>query len=348
MAVDADTPSELPQAAGLGSSERRGFLCGGNFIVDTVKLIDAWPEQDTVCTVLAAERSNGGGPYNVLKDLSRIDPSLPLSACGLVGDDAEGRWIREDCRKADIGVRQLRVRDDAETSVTDVMSVAGSSRRTFFHQPGANALVDVADFDFAGSNAKVFLLGYLLLLPALDADGGRGAAEVLRRAREAGMLAAVDCVSVPDCRFREVARAGLAEADWFLTNEIESGWILGREVTLDEAPAAARELAALGRASVVLHLPEAAIACPAGGSEVIIQPAVDLPPERIAGTTGAGDAFAAGFLHGLHEERGILECLQRGACVAAMSLTDPTPSDGIRSLDECLAFGRARGFRSLA
>ena len=39
-----------------------------------------------------------------------------------------------------------------------------------FHNRGANATWDGSDVDFAQSNAKIFHLGYLLLLDAIDAE----------------------------------------------------------------------------------------------------------------------------------------------------------------------------------
>jgi hypothetical protein len=39
--------------------------------------------------------------------------------------------------------------------------------------------------------------------------------------------------------------------------------------------------------------------------------------------------------------------LELGACAAAASLLHPTCSEGLLPLEDCLAFGRDRGFASL-
>ena len=76
------------------------------------------------------------------------------------------------------------------------------------------------------------------------------------------------------------------------------------------------------------------------------QPAVRVRPELIAGSVGAGDAFAAGVLLGIHEDWPMGRSLELGVCAAAVSLLHPTCSGGLRSHGDCLAFGRGHGFQS--
>lgn len=331
---------------------RRGVLAGGNFIVDTVKIIDKWPEQDTLCSVLSHTRSNGGGPYNISKNLSKLDPDLPLEACGLVGEDLDGGWVREDCAHAGIDTRQLRSHETSSTSVTDAMTVFETGRRTFFHERGANAELDVSDFDFSQTNAKIFSLGYLMLLDKLDVvsgDGTTGAASVIREARRAGLITAVDVVSAHHPQFRAIAMASLKEADIFFVNELEAGWIVGYDVSLENMESAVRDLASYARRTglVVIHMPQGAIAYSVASDQVDVQPAVHFPSDQIVGATGAGDAFATGFLYGVHEDWSVKESLHCAVCVAAMSLTHSSPSEGIRSLGSCLELGERYGYKRL-
>lgn len=334
------------------SEERHGVLAGGNFIIDYVKVVDAWPEQDTLASIRSESMSNGGGPYNILKDLAKLDPELPLEACGLVGEDANGDWIVADCQASGIDVTQLHRTGEAASSYTDAITVAATGRRTFFHQRGANALLEPRHFDFTSTKARIFVLGYLMLLDSLDErDEGAGtkAANVLRSAREAGLLTAVDCVSEPGPRFREVVLSALQETDILFINEFEIGQVIGREVSSDRESMMAAALTLAEECSrescqVVLHSVNGAVV--AGGDGVCVAHAsVALPEENIGGATGAGDAFAAGYLLGV--ERGVdaESCLRYAVCVAAMSLGDPTPSAGVGSLEECLEYGQGYGYR---
>jgi sugar/nucleoside kinase (ribokinase family) len=72
-----------------------------------------------------------------------------------------------------------------------------------------------------------------------------------------------------------------------------------------------------------------------------------LPAEKIAGATGAGDAFAAGVLLGLHDEYSVPEMLRLGVCAAASSLLHPSASRGVLPLAQCLELGVEHGFRTI-
>ena len=121
------------------SHPRSGLLAAGNFIVDHVKMIDEYPERDMLTFIRRQTSSNGGGPYNVLKNLAAMQAGFPLAALGLVGSDENGQWIADDCKAHGICTHQLRRTGKAPTSYTDAMTEEKTGRRTFFHQPGANA-----------------------------------------------------------------------------------------------------------------------------------------------------------------------------------------------------------------
>lgn len=334
---------------------RSGLIAGGNWLIDHVKVIDAWPAQDSLANILGRSLGNGGGPYNVLKDLARMGASFPLAGIGLLGDDADGRRILKDCREHRIDTAQLHVTRERPTSYTDVMSVRDTGHRTYFHDRGTNALLEPGHFDFTGTAAKRFHFAYLLLLDRLDAPGPDGlprAAEVLRRARAAGLRTSLDCVSTDGPRQRAVVAPVLPEADVLFINDYEAeqvaGIEFGRGDRLDRGAVerAAQALVALGvREWALIHFPEGACAASAQG-EILWQPSVRMPVAEIAGTAGAGDAFAAGVLYGLHEEWPMPRCLELGACTAAASLRHPTCSDAVAPAADCLALGRKHGFRT--
>jgi sugar/nucleoside kinase (ribokinase family) len=86
--------------------------------------------------------------------------------------------------------------------------------------------------------------------------------------------------------------------------------------------------------------------CVAKNQPAILQPSVRVPANLIIGTAGAGDAFSAGFLLGLHEGWDFQRCLELGVCAAAASLRDATCSAAVESWQNCLALGRKLGFHA--
>ncbi|HVV01939.1 MAG TPA: carbohydrate kinase family protein [Verrucomicrobiae bacterium] len=337
------------------SKLRRGLLAGGNWIIDQVKIIDCFPQPEQLANIRGQSQGTGGAPFNVLMALAKSGAGFPLFAAGLVGRDALGQEVLRICRSHKIDVRGLATTAKAPTSYTDVMTEEGHGRRTFFHARGANALWSGEDLDFAKSSARIFHLGYLLLLDALDrpdARYGTKAARLLARAEAAGMKTSVDVVSENSDRFAKIVNPALRHVDYCILNEIEAGKTTGFELRDKtgklEVAAVKHSAGALLRQGVrevvAIHFPEGAFARTRLGDEVW-QPSLKLPARHIAGTAGAGDAFCAGMLLGLHEGWELARCLRAGVCVAAASLAHPTCTEGIGSLGASLALAKKFGFR---
>jgi sugar/nucleoside kinase (ribokinase family) len=335
---------------------RTGLLAAGNFIVDHVKIIDCYPREEMLASILRESSANGGGPYNVLKDLAKMGVPFPLAAAGLIGADSQGRWILDDCAAHGIDTARLHQTDKVSTSYTDAFTVESTGRRTFFHQRGANALLAPEHFDFAGVTARLFYLGYFMLLDTLDvigADGRSGASHVLEQASAAGLVTAADMVSLEHTEFIRSASSALPFVDHFILNEIEAGKLTnlplrsssGLDWKLTEQ--AARVLLEKGvRRSVTIHFVEGAV-CVEKSGQAHRQSSVQLPAGFVQGATGAGDAFAAGLLLGIHNDTASDETLQLAVCAAAMCLSHPATSEGMKPVTECLALGEKFGFRPL-
>lgn len=328
---------------------RKGICGAGSWIIDHVRTINAWPAEETLADILSEDVGTGGCPYNVCVDVSRFGVDVPVSGIGLIGDDEDGTLVLESADRYGIDARHLRRTDAAPTAHTEVMFVPSTGRRTFFHHRGANALLAPEHIPVGELDCRILCLGYLLLLDALDADDpefGTAAARVLAGCRDAGIQTAVDVVSEDSDRFGRVITPSLPHTDFLIINEIEAGRTTGREVRRDGVlidtalEAAALELLERGvQQLVVLHAPEVAIACPRGG-EPVWQESLDLPPGFVKGSAGAGDAFFAGMLVGLHEGWPLDETMQFAHAAAASCLRHPTCTEGVGSVDEIRSLGR--------
>jgi sugar/nucleoside kinase (ribokinase family) len=341
--------SKKPETAG------HGILAGGNWIIDQVKLIDVYPKPEQLGNIHSQSQGTGGAPFNVLIDLARSGVRFPLFGAGLVGRDALGQEILRICRQHKIGTRHLRATDKAPTSYTDVMTEMKDGRRTFFHARGANALWKGEDLTFREPRPRIFHLGYLLLLDSLDKPDTKyrtAAARLLAQAQAEGVKTSVDVVSEESDRFSKIVNPALKHVDYCILNEIEAGNTTGYKIRqangeLDTTALrnAADTLLQQGvRELVAIHFPEGAFARTRQG-EGAWQSSLKLPADYIAGTAGAGDAFCAGMLLGLHEDWDLKRCLLTGVCLAAASLADPTCTAAVKSLKSSMNLAKRFGFR---
>jgi sugar/nucleoside kinase (ribokinase family) len=335
-------------------NSKNGIIAAGNWIIDHIKVIDIFPLEDSLANIKSESFSNGGSPYNILKNLSKLGASFPLKGIGLVGHDDYGDQIKKDCSKHRIDSTMLKVLPQALTSHTDVMTVESSGRRTFFHQRGANALLDIEHFDFFTSKEKLFHLGYLLLLDALDKiyeDGDSGASQVLKRACGAGLITSVDLVSEDSDRFKSVILPSLPYIHYLFLNEFEAtrctGINLINKTDYEALNRSATNILDYGvREWVFIHFPEGVFAKSKAG-EVLIQGSMDIPAEKVRSVLGAGDALAAGILYAIHEDWEIPNALRMGVCCAASCLLELGCSEGILSYEECLKLEDIYNYRDL-
>jgi ribokinase len=212
----------------------------------------------------------GGSAANVAAWLTRAGVEVAL--VGRVGDDAIAAVALRGLDGVDLRV----ARDPERPTGTCVVLVAPGGERTMLPDPGANdalAVTDLHDDLFAGPEV-LHVSGYALLRA-----GPRGAAlAAMERAREAGMRISVDPASAALLRDDPAFLARARPVDLMLPNDAELA-MLGHQLD--------------GVKEVVTTLG-------AGGSRwtdgVETVTARALPLDDVLDTTGAGDAFAAGFL----------------------------------------------------
>jgi len=321
---------------------RKGILAGGNLIMDYVKIIDCWPSEGMLANIEREGKNPGGAPHNVLVDLAKFDVDMPLFAVGLCGDDEVGEEILHIFNSNNIDTTYIQQTSLEPTSYTEVMTVKASGNRTFFHCRGANKLLCAEHFQNIETNAKIFHLGYLLLLDKLDeldSEYGVVAAKVLANMRKKGYKTSVDVVSEDSDRYQKIVVPCLKYTDYLIINEVEAGRITNvnvrseqNKINLSNLETVAQKLLDGGVGElVVIHFPEGAIALEKNGKMQYV-PSFKIETSAIKGTVGAGDAFCAGVLYGIHENLSIEKSLKIGHASAYFNLQSPTSTGCAASL----------------
>ncbi len=329
---------------------RMGITSGGNWIVDRIKILDALPGRGMLGNILSEEWSSGGAPANVLANLAKLKAPFPLAGVGTVGRDQNGQYLRDRFTQLGIDVSRILTTPNAATSYTDVMTDQKTGDRAFFHCRGANALFAPKHVSIPKLTCRIFHLGYLLLLDRMDQQDrtyGTVAARFLASLQKQQIKTSVDVVSEESDRFRTLVPAALPYVDYLILNEIETGRTVSRPVrkpngTLDASAlvAAVDDLYRHGNMElVVVHMPEGVYIRERNGKQYS-RGSLVLPKGFIKSGVGAGDAFCAGMLYGLHEGWSHADSAQLGNCCAAASLSESGATNGMKPLAKVLALGR--------
>jgi ribokinase len=224
------------------------------------------------------------------------------------GDDLAGRLLA--AALADRGVG-LHPPAPAPAATGAMLVVTESGERTFVADPGANLHLAAADVTAALAGATaVFVSGYPLLragtrAAALAAAGAAGRAAVPAAVDAASWPLVAGAAGEPVLEAAELAGTLLANLD-------EAAALTGRR---DPAAAAAQLAARVGTA-VVKCGADGAVVCAARGRPLTVTAEV----AEVADVTGAGDAFAAGYLVALATGAEPAEAARAGTLLAARAV----------------------------
>jgi sugar/nucleoside kinase (ribokinase family) len=224
------------------------------------------------------------------------------------GDDLAGRLLA--AALADRGV-ELHPAAPATAATGAMLVVTESGERTFVADPGANLQLAAGDVSGAlAGAAAVFVSGYPLLRP-----GTRAAALAAAAAGRAGLPAAVDAASWPLVvgAAGEPVLAAAELAGTLLANLDEAAALTGRR---DPAAAGALLAARVGTAVVKCGADGVVVCAAASGRPRTVA----AEAAEVADVTGAGDAFAAGYLVALAGGAGPVEAAAAGNRLAARAV----------------------------
>ena len=319
---------------------REGLCFAGSMIVDQLKFVQRYPNPGTLTTIMDIQHSLGGLVCNCAIDIAKLDPLVPVTALGIVGDDNAGDFILSEFAKHP-SIDASGVRREGSTSFTDVVTEPGG-RRTFYHFRGANARLDSAAFRFDSINARILHIGYILLLDALDGPDPvypTALCRVLDEAHRNGLKTSVDIVSEESNRYPLLVPPALRYTDYCFLNEIEAERTTGITLRKEDAllmnnfAPSLYQLAEMGVSRwVVIHTPEISCGLDVKAGSLWFQPSLKLPEGFVISSVGAGDAFAAGMLLGANYGWSLPNAMQAAASIAAYSLKGRGASGAIRPL----------------
>lgn len=262
---------------------------------DTLLPIDRYPAEGEYCVVAREIEQPGGTSTNFAVALARL--GLPPQFVGMVGDDWRGAELRKGLEAAGVRCDTLRVREGQESDRSLITISPGGGRTIFWIKGAMLRRGDAVDTDRVFAHRLVYLDLVDLdlwgdLLTAYERDHAPKNAPTL-----VGQAVYVAGILPPAQAMAHVARHTV-----FIGGAWEWRLLTGET---DDAAMLAAIRTAMGKNP---RITVAVVTRGADGCTVIEPETISHVPAfavDVADTTGAGDAFAAGFAYGLTQRWGI-------------------------------------------
>lgn len=329
-----DTPGQSRRAGSAGARPGKPRFDVVGFGALNLDHLYAVPElvRDGGVEVTTSTAQPGGSAANTIYGLAKL--GLRCGFVGVVGEDDAGNALLESFKEVGVDTSGILVRSGVKTGQT-ICLTAGQGRKAIYIIPGANSLLDSHDIDlsylsdtrhvhlssFVGEGAFSQQLQVIERLPAqvkislaldsLYARRGLDAMSGLLRRCVLLFANASELRQLTGQELRSAASACLNTGCQTVVTTFGSGKEEGH-----------------GPSSFGLHETTASLIVTrqrtGRGPETVEHsvPAVKAHDGAIVDTTGAGDAFAAGFLFGLLSRRyGLAKCGALGHTAAGFSLT---------------------------
>ena len=274
-------------------------------MVDVMVMVESEVHQ-TGDTQASISTKGGGAAANVATWLSYLGNKSYL--CARVGDDTNGDFLLDDLDTYSVGHGSSRA--IGEKSGIVVILVDSDGERTMFPDSGSNAGLSKADLPPLDGFDAVYLSGYSLINPKSRAN----VSAIFDECKTLGLPVVLDPGTVGAMRAipNALIREWVSKTDILLLNEEEALYI-AQELVL---PWAVNKLTELAPVVVVKRGSNGIIAKSRGSAAID----VSAMPSEVIDTTGAGDAFAAGFISNWFESNDLEAAVTAGADSAAEAI----------------------------
>jgi ribokinase len=255
----------------------------GEIMIDIMVLVPHDPEPATDTPSIIREHQGGSGA-NVAAWLASLE--MPVAMIARVGDDRLGHDAIAELLGR--GVRSYVGVDSLLPTGRCVILVSPDGERTMMPDRGANAgLMNLPEVPWHRGD-HLHVSGYLILAE----DTRPAALQALHDADISGLSTSVDVSSAGPLRRvgAEAFREWTSRADVILANREEAAVLTG----MDDAARSARQLLAPGPPDRIAIVKTGSDGASAAWKDQAVS--VSAPAIEAIDSTGAGDAFAAGFL----------------------------------------------------
>jgi len=303
------------------------IVCLGIIVADVVgRPLRTLPDPGRLVLVDEMSLHTGGCAVNTATALARLD--APVAVIGKVGSGPLGDFLLHKLEERGIDTRGISRDPQVGTSASMVM-VDPDGERRFVHYIGANARLTLSDVDFdIIAGACMLHVAGALVLPGMD---GEPTATLLQKAQSLGVTTFMDTVWDDTGRWMDLIGPCLPHLDYFVPSLPEAQAL----TRLREPKDVARALLDGGVDNVALKMGADGCLVMTSDGKSLLVPAFEV---EVVDATGAGDAFAAGFIAGVWQGWPIEQSARLANAVGALCVTGIGATGGVRSLAETLSF----------
>ncbi len=275
------------------------------FIPDVTKI----PSKGQAINIDHFPYFTGGCGSNTSIVLARC--GIKTSLIGCVGDDLFGDYVVNYLKQNGVDTSKISKSKKFQTS-TSILLINKKGERSYFHSAGSNKEIKVNQSDLKTiSQSRILHIGGANLLPSLD---GKPMAKLLKFAKDKKVIISVDLAWDTENLWMEKLKYSLPYIDTLMGNKDEIINLTKRK-NINDA------LKFLHDSGITI------VACKLGAKGSIISKdsmKIEVPSFKVKSidSTGAGDAFAGGFLFGLLSGKNLCDCGRIGNYFGALATTE--------------------------
>ena len=259
----------------------------GDINIDLVFKIDRDLKPGDSIALRRMTISYGGVGGNLSSALARL--GVPVSLLGAVGEDRFGDLALRELRRSGVNVKYVRRIAEEFTGISIVL-IDPSGERTLICARGANAAYRLRgdELELLRNVRHLHISGYMML----NDDGGASCIKLLSFAKKWNISTSMDLegIALKDPK-KTFKIKGLV--DYPLMNELEARSLLDAQKLGEDEVKSLKDL--LESKALLIKLGEK-------GCMVMEDDEIQVIPTyrvKVLDSTGAGDAFNAGFIYGL-------------------------------------------------
>ncbi|UCG70667.1 MAG: carbohydrate kinase family protein [Thermoplasmata archaeon] len=296
------------------------FVGFGALNLDRLYKVESIAKGDEEIPIKETVEQPGGSAANTIYALGKL--GLSAGFFGAVGSDGEGEKVLSSLKEVGVDTSQIKIKDNMRTGLV-IGLVDPKGERALYIAPGANNVITSEDLD----------LDYLKQTKILHMTSfvGENQLELQKKVVE-GLYDLIRLSFAPGSLYAKKGLSAISpiikRSHVLFLNEAETKILTGMEYE-----SASKFLIKMGCSIVVITLKERGCYVSSGTeSEHVPAQKTD-----VKDTTGAGDAFCAGFLYGLSQDKELKHCAIIGNYLASRCISEIGARKGLPSRDELVA-----------